>query len=146
MFFLCVLFMMCMMLLWIQPIPPRTGLISVFPSPLHRFFSPVMAFHTVYLVAIIALLFSGLSFVGFWFLAAAKSSFWFALLALTSSLSCLTKVSLHNNQSQYIISQHCTFDKQEKEKSNLIMIIVHLLFWFTESCSKNAWNMNCEWL
>lgn len=35
-----------------------------FSITLHRFFSLVTAFHTVYLVGIIALLFSGLSFVG----------------------------------------------------------------------------------
>lgn len=35
-----------------------------FSITFHRFFSPVTAFHMVYLVGIIALLFSGLSFVG----------------------------------------------------------------------------------
>lgn len=95
------------------PISPRCVLISVFFITLHRFSSPVTGFHRVYFVGIIAWLFSGL-----WFLAAAKSSFWFLSWHWPLPHHPASKRGfLHNKQCQYITSQHCTFDKYGRKKA-----------------------------
>lgn len=61
--------------------PSLSGLVwSLFSITCHRFFSPVTAFHMVYLVGILASLFSGVSFVRLWFLAATKKKAVFGLL------------------------------------------------------------------
>lgn len=56
--------MMCMIVAMDSACLSQAWFDQCFSITLHRFFSLVTAFHTVYLVGIIALLFSGLSFVG----------------------------------------------------------------------------------
>lgn len=97
--------------------PSLLGLVwAVFFHHSSQVLFPVTAFRTVYLVRIIALLFlwtffclpliSGCCQKQFLICSSCKD---FLLIAL--------QVFLLNNHSQYIISQHCTFDKQgEKEK------------------------------
>lgn len=63
-FFYVFYFVMMCMIAVDSARPSQAWFDQCFSITFHRFFSSMIAFHTVYLVAIIALLFSGLSFVG----------------------------------------------------------------------------------